>query len=117
MWTALYPFVEREQMLKIFGGDLFEWDGGAAVLRELLGLDAAKPFECVGTKDETLAALHLCVERYKLQGRALPPALATIAATVLASRSGLPALAQSILSSWSDQHYLPAELANPLRQR
>jgi hypothetical protein len=115
VWTVLYPFIEREQMLGIFAGrDLFEWEGAADLLCDLLGLNAAKPFECVGTKEETLAALHLCVERYRAQNRPLPASLNTIAQSVLASRSDLPALAQRVLSSWSDQHHLPAELGRQI---
>ena len=114
VWTVLYPFVEREQMLGIFGKDLFEWDGAAELLKDLLGMNAAKPFECVGTKEETLAALHLCAEGYRTQGLPLPAGLAPIAETALSSRTDLPALAQRILCSWSDQHYLPPGLCPAL---
>ncbi len=115
VFTALYPFVEREQMLAIFGADLFDWDGAAEVLRALLGLDRDKPFECVGTRDETLAALYLCVEKYKKQGVAIPAALAEIERTVLAFGSDLPGLARRVLSAWTDQHHLPPEFARVLR--
>ena len=115
VWTVLYPFVEREQLLGIFGADLFASEGATELLRALLGLDAAKPFECVGTKEETLAALHLCVEKYKQQSLPLPPALGAIEQSVFASRSDLPALAQRILVSWSDQHHVPTELTATLR--
>ena len=115
VWTVLYPFVEREQLLGIFGADLFASEGATELLRALLGLDAAKPFECVGTKEETLAALHLCVEKYIQQSLPLPPALAAIEQSVFASRSDLPALARRILASWSDQHHVPPELTATLR--
>ena len=111
----LYPFVKRDQLLRIIGSDLLATEGAEGILRALLGLDAAKPFECVGTKEETLAALHLCVEKYQRQGIALPPALSTIAETVLTTRCDLPELTQRILSSWSDQHHLPGDLALHLR--
>jgi len=39
VWTVLYPFVERGQMLGIFGSDLYAWGGAAEILRALLGLD------------------------------------------------------------------------------
>ena len=116
VYLALYPFVERERMFAIFGADLFAWEGGGELLRALLGLDRDKPFECVGTRDETLAALHLCVEKYKEQGIAAPPALAEIERSVLATRSDLSALACRVLDAWTDQHHLPGELAEPLRR-
>ena len=122
VYTALYPFVEREQMLAIFntpsGQDLFAWDGAAEILRALLGLDAHKPFECVGTHEETLAALYLCVEKkMKKQGLPLPAALRTIEDMILSSRPDFPDLTRRVLTSWTDQHHLPPELAPLLRQR
>lgn len=117
VWIALYPFVEREQLLGVFGSDLFVSEGAEGTVRALLGLDAAKPFECVGTREETLAALHLCVEKYQQQDVSLPPSLATIQQTVLASRPNLPALARRILASWSDQHHLPAWLSALIRKQ
>ena len=110
VYAALYPFLEREQMLGIFGADLFAGEGAEPILEALLGLDADKPFECVGTKEETLAALYLCAEKYREQRIELPPALRAIEGTV-------PQLAQRVLTAWTDQHYLPANLADLLRQR
>ena len=117
VYLALYPFVERDRMLAIFGADLFTWEGGDEVLRALLGLDRDKPFECVGTRDETLAALYLCVEKYREQGIAVPAALAAIERQVLSSRSDLPALARRVLTAWTDRHNLPPELADLLRKQ
>ena len=117
VYTALYPFLEREQILGIFGADLFAGEGAGPILQALLGLDASKPFECVGTKEETLAALYLCAQKYREQGIELPPALSGIEETVLFTRSDLPELSRSVLTAWSDQHYLPPELAEALRQK
>jgi hypothetical protein len=120
VYTALYSFLEREQILGIFrsaerDADLFAWEGAAEVLRALLGLEKEKPFECVGTREETLAAIHLCIEKYRAQGLALPPALRTIQEAALSARSDLPQLAQRILTSWSNQHHVPVDLAQLLR--
>ncbi len=117
VYAALYPFLGKQQLDGIFGEDLFAREGAAEGLRALLGMDRDKPFECVGTKEETLAAIYLCVEKARGEGRGLPPALRAMEETVLSSRSDLPALAESILTGWTDQHYLPAELAAALRQK
>jgi hypothetical protein len=116
VYTVLYPFLKREEVLGIFGADLFEGEGAAEVLRALLGLDAAKPFECVGTREETLAAIHLCVEKYRAEQTPLPSALQTMQETVLSARTDLPQLAQRILSSWSENHYISKELIRRLRR-
>ena len=98
-------------MLAIFGADLFAWEGSAEVLQALLGLDREKPFECVGTREETLAAIYLCVEKIKKRGIRLPVALREIEKTVLAKRRDLPELAHRIFTAWTDQHHLPRNLA------
>ena len=122
VYTALYPFLEREQILGIFRSaerhaDLFAWEGAAEVLRALLGLDKEKPFECVGTREETLAAVHWCIEKHRAQGIALPAALETIQETALSARTDVPQLTQRILTSWTDQHFLPLDISNLLRVR
>jgi hypothetical protein len=117
VFAALYPFLERKQILAIFGEDLFAWDGAASGVLALLGLERDKPFECVGTKEETLAALYLCAQKYQEQGIELPPALRQVESAVLGSQPDLPARARRVLAAWTDQHYLPQELAEALRQR
>ena len=112
VFTVLYPFVKREQVLSIFGADLFAWEGAAEVLRALLGQDAAKPLECVGTREETLAAVHLCVEKYREEQVPLPASLQTMQETVLSARTDLPELTQRVLA---DQHFLPPELQDTIR--
>ncbi|MBI1956294.1 MAG: hypothetical protein HYS38_07855 [Acidobacteria bacterium] len=116
VYAALYPFLEREQMLSIFGQDLFAGEGAGQILQALLGLDANKPFECVGTKEETLAAIYLCAQKYRGQGIELPPALRAIEETVLSTRSDLPQLAQRVLTAWTDEHHLPPELVEIIRR-
>ena len=117
VFTVLYPFLEREQVLAIFGADLLAWEGAGDGLRALLGLDRGKPFECVGTRDETLAAIYLSVEKMKQQGIPLPPALREIEKTILSTRRDLSDLAHCILTAWSEEHHVPPKLAEVLRQQ
>jgi hypothetical protein len=116
VYTVLYPFVKREQVLAIFGRDLFEWEVAAETLRALLGMDREKPFECVGTSEETLAAIYLCVERMKQRALPLPPALEELERTTLSSRNDLPQLVRRILSAWSEDHHVPVQLADVIRR-
>jgi hypothetical protein len=116
VYAMLYPFLDREQMLTIFRTGLFFQDDAEPVLEALLGMDRAKPFECVGTREEMLAALHLSVERFREQGIALPGPLREIEARVLARRTDLPELARNILSGWTGDHNIPSELGAALQQ-
>ncbi len=60
MMTAFLPL---KQVVKIFGKDLHADESLLPLYRELLGLAAHKPFECVGTPDETKAAFLLAMRR------------------------------------------------------
>jgi UDP-N-acetyl-alpha-D-muramoyl-L-alanyl-L-glutamate epimerase len=59
VFTALItaPFLSRSQSVAVFAGDVLNDPANAPVLRELVGLSEAKPWDCVGTIREAAAAL------------------------------------------------------------
>lgn len=61
---ALYAaYLPKEKLIEIFGRNLFADDWLMALYRELLGLEGFKPFECVGTPEETKEAFRLAQKR------------------------------------------------------
>lgn len=65
---ALYAaFIPKATTEKIFGKNLFNDPSLEPLYRELLGLQGFKPFECVGTPDETKAAFLLAHIRDDLE--------------------------------------------------
>jgi hypothetical protein len=74
VFVTMYPFVPHSALINIFGADLFYREETIPILRELAGLQI-KPFECVATTAEILAALYLAIARVKASGAPLPPAL------------------------------------------
>jgi len=63
VYMILYPFVSKDELLSIFGSDLFEKKELLLILKELIGEKEVKPFECVGTRKEALAALYLSYKK------------------------------------------------------
>ena len=59
-------FLPQAQLLEIFPKNLYEEEALLPLYKQLLGLEGFKPFECVGTPQETEAAMHLAVERGEL---------------------------------------------------
>jgi len=55
----LYPFVEEKELIKIFHSNLLEKKELLPLLKELIGEKKVKPFECVGTRKESLIALYM----------------------------------------------------------
>jgi hypothetical protein len=62
VFLALAPFTGRERLVHIFGADVFADLTQLPGYRELMGLTAHKPFECVGEIEESLVALRLLTE-------------------------------------------------------
>ncbi|MFC7711976.1 hypothetical protein [Micromonospora lupini] len=63
VFLAMAPFMPRERVTHIFGGDLLADPEQIPGYRELLGVDGHKPFECVGEVEESVVALGLLAEQ------------------------------------------------------
>ena len=63
VFLAMAPAMPRERLVRIFGQDLFDDPAQVPGYLELLGIDAHKPFECVGEVEESLVALTLMSEQ------------------------------------------------------
>jgi UDP-N-acetyl-alpha-D-muramoyl-L-alanyl-L-glutamate epimerase len=59
VFLAMAPAMERDRLTHIFGHDLFADTAQVPGFLELLGIDAHKPFECVGEVEESLVALAM----------------------------------------------------------
>ena len=65
---ALYAaFLPKATLEEVFGKNLYADDALLPLYRQLLGLEGTKPFECVGTPEETQAAFLLAHERGDLE--------------------------------------------------
>jgi len=69
VYATLYPFLNKKNLLKIFGKDFFENKKLLPVMKSLIGEGKPKPFECIGTKKESRLAFKLSLEKAKLEGR------------------------------------------------
>lgn len=114
-FCALYPFLEHSQVKNIFGEDLFERNGALALFKQLVAENTHKPFECVGTRAEILASLYLSIRKASRDRRELPTVLSYIDQHVLPMYPDIPRTAERILSSWSNQHYIPKTYVSYLR--
>ena len=63
VFAIFSPFLPREELIRLFGKNLFADPEMEVTFRELLGLEGIKPFECVGEVEEVRAALVMAKER------------------------------------------------------
>jgi hypothetical protein len=59
VFLAMAPAMSRERITHIFGKDLLADSAQVPGFEELLGIDAHKPFECVGEVEESVVALGM----------------------------------------------------------
>jgi hypothetical protein len=98
------PWLDDAAYHALFGGDALADPANVTFVEELLGVRGTKPFECVGTPDETMAALHLA----RRAGRAIPHGVMTAFNRSVASRfPDLDAVAAAALTL-SPDHELSA---------
>jgi len=64
VFACMAAFLPKKTVERIFGGNMFEDETLLDLYRELLGIKNFKPFECVGTKEETIMAfLHIRMKK------------------------------------------------------
>ena len=78
VFLALAPFMAREALVGVFGRDLLDDPAQEAGFRAVLGIDADKPFECVGEIDEARAALRALAAAPEWSGDAVVVRLAPL---------------------------------------
>ena len=130
VFASLYLFVETKKLIKIFRKNLFEDPEGIPlsagsygaskkllpIMRQLIGEEKFKPFECVGTKKESLIAFYLSWKKYRGQTSAnLPFLLEYFQNKILPKYKNLEKESIKILNSWSNQHYLPKKFEEILK--
>jgi UDP-N-acetyl-alpha-D-muramoyl-L-alanyl-L-glutamate epimerase len=64
-WIILSPFIPLNELVYIFGKNMFADASLLPYLKQLTGIEEVKPFECVGTVNEVNAALLLYIRRHQ----------------------------------------------------
>ena len=80
-------------------------------MRELVEIEKVKPWECVGTKKESLLAFYLSWQKKKEDYL-----LKYFAENILPQESNLKNKRKMILGSWNKQNNLPSEFAQILKK-
>jgi UDP-N-acetyl-alpha-D-muramoyl-L-alanyl-L-glutamate epimerase len=65
-FALLAAWLPLDQVVQLFGQNLFDRPANETLYRELFGLEGIKPFECVGTPEEMAVAVYLANQRQPL---------------------------------------------------
>lgn len=103
VFAMLSAFIEEPMLTEIFNGNLYENETLLPLFRQLLGTEGFKPFECVGTPEETQAAFVLAHRRGNYEET---PAMRCFVAEVLPKIVNPEALITEALTP-SQEHRIP----------
>ena len=111
VYITFYPFIDKEQIISIFGQDLYEKEELLDLLAYIIGEKKPKPFECVGTYEELHEGLRLSIKKLEVNGEKLP-ILLRYASTIINSNNEPRT---DILSSWDKNNFLTDEFTKSLK--
>ena len=100
VFTCLYPFIGKRKILEIFGKNLFENKKLLPLMLGLIKRSKVKPFECVGTKEESLLAFYLSSQKERFNKK---PFLLRYFDKNISSKIQV----SKILNSWNRKNNLP----------
>jgi len=110
----LAAFLPTDRIRAIFGKDILDDESLLPILKELTGLSELKSLDCVGTRDESKAALRLAIDRRG--GANLPALLAYAAENIVADDAAARTLAGRILAGYEDASFLPRTADETLKK-
>ena len=127
VFAILYPFVgkknppsrkatEDKELLKIFGKNLFKDKKLLPIMQQLTGERGFKPFECVGTKKESLIAFYLSWKKSRDRvSTKLPFLLRHFEKKILPKYPNIEKESKKLLDSWNNQNNLSKEYEKILK--
>lgn len=116
VYLSLFPFTPYETMVKTFGSDYFRKPELKQAFKDLVGVGEHKPFDCVGTIDESRLAIAFSAQQYRSRREEVPPLIRAFEAQLGIEREdALAQLKMKVENKWDDQNFLSTEYANLLK--
>ncbi|OGH05184.1 MAG: hypothetical protein A2W22_05965 [Candidatus Levybacteria bacterium RBG_16_35_11] len=110
VYLSMFPFLGRDETIRIFGEDLFQKQETIQMIRELVGLGKYKPFDCVGTTEESTLAVALSIQKYRQSGEEIPKLLAQLEKELkIDDEKTVKTLEDRIRKGWGLDNFLPEE--------
>ena len=111
VYILLYPFLGAEKTKKMFGKDLFGDKNLWKYIPGLIGDKTEKPFDCVATRKENMAALDLAVKKSE---KKMPYVLKKFRKSRGGKTTSTKEI-EKILLSWDNKNFLPTNIKKILK--
>jgi UDP-N-acetyl-alpha-D-muramoyl-L-alanyl-L-glutamate epimerase len=117
VYIMIYPFTENGMIKTIFGKEPFNKKDNIKIVNDLMGFGTHKPFECVGTHEETIIGLFKGLKKAKEEYTDLPKVWKYLDEhKILEKFQNLPDKVEEILTAWDENHCLPLQFEALLKK-
>lgn len=118
VYLTLFPFLTENKMKEIFGKDYFAEATIQRHIIDLVGLGDHKPFDCVGTIEESKMAIALAIKKYEQNRQPIPAFLLMLKDKLALTDDKLGHTIETRLKTdWNSDHFLPPEYAQLLKEK
>lgn len=119
VYLSLFPFITEKRRRELFGNqDYFATPAIQQHIIDLVGLGTHKPFDCVGTTEESVMAVALTIKKYESEQRPLPPFLLMLKDKLPIQDERIQqTIEHRLKTDWNNNHFLPPEYARLLKEK
>lgn len=110
VFAILSAFLSKQQLINIFGQNLFSETSLLSTYKELLGVSRIKPFDCVGTPEEMRVAFYLAMRRKEYEN---DPIMKFFQKEVFSKIKNIDTISKEVFKL-SDKHSIPKEFQEAL---
>ena len=111
VYIILSPFLYKDELINIFGEDLYEKESLKEIFKELIGDAKTKPFECVGTTKEVRFSISYLIKKLNKENKNLPLLL-----EFYNENYELSDITEPLLKEFNEENSLPIEFVNLLKE-
>jgi len=110
-YAMLSAFLPKQELLNIFGQNLFTKTTLVPIYKKLLGVMQIKPFDCVGTPEEVQTAFYLAMKSGEYDN---DKAMRFFKEAVLSKIKNIDTMSKEVFNL-SDEHRIPREFREVLK--
>lgn len=111
VFSMLSAFVSKDELIKIFGKNLYDDKNLIPLFEELLGIRKFKPFECVGTPEEMILAIFIAYKSGEYRGS---PIMQMFSNKILTRNYNILKIQKEAAKVYND-HLIPREFASAIK--
>lgn len=112
VFIILSPFLYKEELINIFGKDLYQNENLRETFQELCGYGKTKPFECVGTYEEVNYAITSTIQKLEKENKQLPYLL-----QFYKDNNDTVDMTEDITKRYNEKNRVPKELNAILKEK